>query len=125
MNGFLYRIYKTGLETRLRFRGLRVERVRRHAAHRVSAPINEDGAGQEPGDVPGVSLARAGRSAPVAGQGQPGRQLPALRSAGRRPRTEQHGMSVYRRIPLQFIFQTLRIGLHPYLLGGGHSGALD
>ena len=34
-------------------------------------------------------------------------------------------MSVYRRIPLQFIFQALRIGLHAYLLGGGHSRALD
>jgi RimJ/RimL family protein N-acetyltransferase len=53
------------------------------------------------------------------------RQLLALCSAGGCPRTEQNGMSVYRRIPLQFIFQTLRIGLHAYLLGGGHSGALD
>jgi len=34
-------------------------------------------------------------------------------------------MSVYRRISLQFISQTLRIGLHAYLLGGGYSGALD
>ena len=90
-----------------------------------SAPIKEDGAEQEPGDVPSMSLARAGRSAPVAVQGQPGGQLQALRSTGRCPRTEQNGMSVYRRIPLQFIFQTLRIGLHAYLLGGGHSGALD
>ena len=66
-----------------------------------------------------------GRSAPVAVQGQLGGELQALRSTGRCPRTEQNGMSVYHRIPMQFIFQTLRIGLHAYLLGGGHSGALD
>ena len=71
--------------------------------------------------------AREGALVAITGQrrGQPGGQLQALRSTGRCPRTEQNGMSVYRRIPLQFIFQTLRIGLHAYLLGGGHSGALD
>ena len=72
-------------------------------------------------------LGQPGRGgfAPVAVQGQPGGQLQALRSTGPRPRTEQNGMSVHRRIPLQFVFQALRIGLHAYLLRGGHSGALD
>ena len=85
-------------------------------------------AGRSPRSVRIKRISRRCQSASVpcpCQKGQPGGQLQVLRSTGRCPRTEQNGMSVNRRIPLQFICQTLRIGLHANLLGGGHPGALD